>query len=56
MRKDLITFKPIYSTFLSCDKDIQMILKTLFVTSRPYSDILKKLLVINSKDCLEKND
>lgn len=56
MRKDLITFKPIYSTFLSCDKDIQMILKTLFVTSRPYSDVLKRLLVINSKDCLEKND
>jgi len=22
MRKDLISLKPIYSTFLSCDKDI----------------------------------
>lgn len=55
MRKDLISLKPIYSTFLSCDKDIQMILKTLFVSSRPYSDILKKLLVINSKDCLTNN-
>lgn len=54
MRKDLISFKPISSTFLSCDKDIQKILKALFVQSRPHSDILKKLLIINSKDCLEK--
>ena len=56
MRKDLISLKPIYSTFLSCDKDIQKILKTLFVQSRPHSDILKKLLIINSKDCLENNE
>ena len=56
MRKDLISLKPIYSTFLSCDKDIQIILKTLFVSSRPHSDILKKLLVINSKDCLEDKE
>lgn len=55
MRKDLISLKPIYSTFLSCDKDIQAILKKLFISSRPYSDILKKLLIINSKDCLENN-
>ena len=55
MRKDLISFKPISSTFLSCDKDIQKILKVLFVQSRPHSDILKKLLIINSKDCLEEN-
>ena len=56
MRKDLISLKPIYSTFLSCDKDIQKILKTLFVQNRPHSDILKKLLIINSKDCLENNE
>ena len=55
MRKDLISFKPINSTFLSCDKDIKKILEALFVSSRPYSDILKKLLIINSKDCLENN-
>lgn len=53
MRKDLISFKPIHSSFLSCDIDIQSILKTLFVTSRPYSDILKRLLIINNKDCLD---
>lgn len=53
MRKDLITFKPVYSSFLSCGKDLQSILKTLFVTSKPYSDLLKRLLIINSKDCLD---
>lgn len=56
MRKDLITFKPIYSSFLGCGKDIQLILKTLFVTSNPYSNILKRLLVINNKDCLDPNN
>jgi len=28
-------------------------LKRLFVTSQPYSDELKRLLVINTKDCLD---
>lgn len=52
MRKDLV--KPrIVSSFLSCEKDVELILKKLFVESRPYSDILKKLLVINAKDCLD---
>lgn len=56
MRKDLISLQPIYSSFLADDKDVQQILKTLFVTTKPYSDRLKKLLVINSKDCLEENE
>lgn len=56
MRKDLITFKPIYSSFLSCDNDLLLILKVLFEESRPYSNILKRLLVINNKDCLDKNN
>ena len=56
MRKDLISFKPIYSSFLSCDQDIKTILKTLFVTSKPYSDILKRLLIINEKDCFDVNN
>lgn len=54
MRKDLITLKPIYSSFLSCDKDINILLKTLFVSSKPHSDILKRLLIINNSDCLNK--
>lgn len=53
MRKDLILNKPIYSSFLSCPEDIRQILHTLFVQSRPYSDYLKRLLIINNPDCLE---
>ena len=56
MRADLISFKPIYSTFLTCDKDVEKILKALFVTSKPYSDILKRLLIINNKDCLDTSN
>lgn len=41
------------SSFLSCEKDIEEILRKLFVSSKPYSDYLKKLLVINTKDCLD---
>ena len=53
MRKDLISLKPIYSSFFKCDADVHKILKSLFVTSKPYSDILKRLLVINNRDCLD---
>lgn len=53
MRKDLISFKPVYSSLLTCDKDIQKILKTLFISSKPYSDLLKRLLIINNRDCLD---
>ena len=42
------------SSFLSCEKDIETILRTLFVESS-YKEILKRLLVINTKDCLEVN-
>lgn len=42
-----------YSSFLSCEKDTETILKKLFIESRPYSDELKRLLVINTKDCLD---
>lgn len=52
MRKDLISFRPIRSPFFSCGTDIEAILKTLFVLNKPYSDILKRLLIINNKDCL----
>ena len=40
------------SSFLSCDKDMETIIKKLFVESRPYSDKLKRLLLINTTDCL----
>ena len=58
MRKDL-ALKPLdfNSSFLSCEKDLHTILRKLFVQSEPFSTQLKKLLVINTKDCLneEKN-
>ena len=54
MKRDLIKLS-CESSFLSCEKDTETILKKLFVTSKPYSDILKKLLVINTKDCLDSN-
>ena len=57
MRVDTISTKTIYSSFLSCERDTEEILKLLFVKSRPYSDKLKRLLIINNPDCLnEKNE
>ena len=42
------------STFLSHAEDQETIWRKLFVESRPYSDMLKKLLIINTPDCLDK--
>ena len=41
------------SSFLSCEKDTEIIIKKLFVDSRPYSEMLKRLLIINTPDCLD---
>ena len=54
MRVDLT--KKIQSSFLSCEKDFEKIIKTLFVDNRQYSDILKRLLVINKADCIDNLD
>ena len=48
MRRDLVKAE-IKSSFLSCEKDTETILKRLLIESRPHSDILKKLLVIKKK-------
>ena len=42
------------STFLSCEQDQETIWRKLFIESRPYSDHLKRLLVINSPNCLDE--
>lgn len=57
MRRDAIIppSHSVTSSFLSCEKDFETILKKLFVTSKPYSDVLKKLLIINMPDCLDEN-
>lgn len=52
-KRDLVLTKPLTSSFLSCEKDTETIIRKLFVESRPYSDELKRLLVINTKDCLD---
>lgn len=57
MKRDTrITSSQFSSSFLSCEKDIEEILKKLFISSKPYSDILKRLLVINTKDCLDNEN
>lgn len=53
MKRDLVLTKPITSSFLSCEKDTETILRKLFVESRPYSDYLKRLLVIPNANCLD---
>lgn len=55
MKRDTILTQPITSSFLSCEKDTELILRKLFIESRPYSDVLKRLLVIQAPDCLDKN-
>ena len=55
MKRDAVLTQPITSSFLSCEKDTETILKKLFIESRPYSDILKRLLVVQASDCLDKN-
>lgn len=54
MRRDVIMpASQFSSSFLSCEKDIEEILRKLFISSKPYSDYLKRLLVINTQDCLD---
>lgn len=53
MKRNLIKLpKDFQSSFLSCEKDCENILRKLFIESQPYSDELKRLLVVNTKDCL----
>ena len=55
MKRDVIT-NNFNSSFLAFEKDIETILRKLFIESNPYSEILKRLLVINTKDCLDNAD
>lgn len=53
MHKDLVS-EP-RSSFLSCEKDIEIILKKLFIDKKVWGDQLKRLLVLNTQDCLDKD-
>lgn len=56
MRRDLVMAKPLKSSFLSCEKDAEEIIRRLFVSNKPHSDTLKRLLVLNTKDCLDDSN
>ena len=55
MKKDLVNLN-LKSSFQSVEKDIELILKKLFVENKPLSNDLKKLLIINTKDCLDETN
>lgn len=55
-RQSAVLARNFKNTFLSCEKDQETIWKKLFVTSKPYSDKLKKLLIINTPDCLDEDE
>ena len=56
MKRDTILTQPISSSFLSCDKDTELILRKLFIESKPYSNILKSLLMVQSSDCMDNQE
>lgn len=55
MRLASNTISNVKSSFLSCEKDAEIIIRKLLVDTGADSAKLKKLLVINTKDCLENN-
>ena len=56
MKANLTNIKKIESSFLSIEKDIEEMIKILFVQNQPYSNEIKRLLMINTKDCMDKNN
>lgn len=56
MKRDSSNTNPIKSTFYSCEKDAEEIIKKLFVSNPYYGNELKRLLMINTKDCLDNNN
>ena len=51
--KNMNSIGPIKSSFLSCEKDLETIVRKLFIESKPYNETLKRLLIINTKDCID---
>lgn len=52
-RQSAVLAKNFKNTFLSCEKDQETIWRKLFVESKPYSDKLKRLLIVNTENCLD---
>lgn len=55
MKRDMLA-KPLDSSFLSCERDTETILRKLFIDSRQHSKLLKRLLVVTNSDCLTANN
>ena len=55
MKRDLINYN-LKSSFQSIEKDIELILRKLFIENKPLSEELKKLILINTKDCLDSTN
>ena len=56
MLSNLAKVGQLESSFLSCEKDTETILRRLFIERQPHNQTLKRLLVINTKDCLTNLD
>lgn len=41
--------------FANMERDLEAIIRKLFVESKPYSDDIKRLLIVNEKDCLDSS-
>lgn len=54
MKRDTISLVPVKSSFLSCEKDLELILRKLFIEHGDASKALKKLLVVANRDCLDQ--
>ena len=53
MKRDTIILPINFNqSFFSCEKDTEEIIKKILFLSHPYSEELKRLLLINAKDCL----
>lgn len=52
MHKDLVS-EP-QSSFLSCEKDTELIWRKLFIENKHIGDMLKRLLIIETEDCIDK--
>lgn len=48
--------KKVESSFLSCEKDVETILKKLFIEDPRAGADLRRLLILNTKDCLDNQE
>lgn len=54
VHKSIALAKDFKQSFLSCEQNTEKIWRKLLIESKPYSDKIKRLLLINTKDCLDE--